>query len=170
MKPISNTAFYCCGVRMQDSQAANPVCNDTYARQLMGKKGETLFSLFRSEKRANASNVVRHRIIDDIIREALVENPDLSIFLIGAGFDSRAYRLKGGNWIELDEPQIIQYKNEKLPLEECINPLKRIPIDYDKESLEEKLRRFSTNEAVLVIRSEERRVGKECRSRWSPYH
>ncbi len=23
---------------------------------------------------------------------------------------------------------------------------------------------------VSVIRSEERRVGKECRSRWSPYH
>ena len=23
---------------------------------------------------------------------------------------------------------------------------------------------------VLQIRSEERRVGKECRSRWSPYH
>src|SRR5256886_9719430 len=25
-------------------------------------------------------------------------------------------------------------------------------------------------EEVLVPRSEERRVGKECRSRWSPYH
>ena len=24
--------------------------------------------------------------------------------------------------------------------------------------------------AQVVIRSEERRVGKECRSRWSPYH
>ena len=23
---------------------------------------------------------------------------------------------------------------------------------------------------VLCLRSEERRVGKECRSRWSPYH
>ena len=23
---------------------------------------------------------------------------------------------------------------------------------------------------IPVIRSEERRVGKECRSRWSPYH
>src|SRR5256885_14669060 len=23
---------------------------------------------------------------------------------------------------------------------------------------------------VVVVRSEERRVGKECRSRWSPYH
>ena len=25
-------------------------------------------------------------------------------------------------------------------------------------------------EALIVPRSEERRVGKECRSRWSPYH
>ena len=24
--------------------------------------------------------------------------------------------------------------------------------------------------ALLIYRSEERRVGKECRSRWSPYH
>ena len=23
---------------------------------------------------------------------------------------------------------------------------------------------------VVIFRSEERRVGKECRSRWSPYH
>ena len=23
---------------------------------------------------------------------------------------------------------------------------------------------------IMVLRSEERRVGKECRSRWSPYH
>ena len=28
----------------------------------------------------------------------------------------------------------------------------------------------STVTAALVARSEERRVGKECRSRWSPYH
>ena len=34
---------------------------------------------------------------------------------------------------------------------------------------------YLTNDAVKrqinnVVRSEERRVGKECRSRWSPYH
>ena len=27
-----------------------------------------------------------------------------------------------------------------------------------------------TRDAINIIRSEERRVGKECRSRWSPYH
>src|SRR5439155_8198431 len=29
---------------------------------------------------------------------------------------------------------------------------------------------FSRRCAMATIRSEERRVGKECRSRWSPYH
>ena len=33
------------------------------------------------------------------------------------------------------------------------------------------LNRFGTSVArTLAARSEERRVGKECRSRWSPYH
>ena len=28
----------------------------------------------------------------------------------------------------------------------------------------------ATNSSIKTTRSEERRVGKECRSRWSPYH
>ena len=28
----------------------------------------------------------------------------------------------------------------------------------------------TTHTLYLLLRSEERRVGKECRSRWSPYH
>ena len=31
-------------------------------------------------------------------------------------------------------------------------------------------RRAAAESYVLLQRSEERRVGKECRSRWSPYH
>ena len=30
--------------------------------------------------------------------------------------------------------------------------------------------RFLTWGILIAVRSEERRVGKECRSRWSPYH
>ena len=35
---------------------------------------------------------------------------------------------------------------------------------------EKKLRRKRVLQIVRYTRSEERRVGKECRSRWSPYH
>src|SRR3712207_7418862 len=41
------------------------------------------------------------------------------------------------------------------------------------ETLEEAKRQMSGNKTGIVKRterSEERRVGKECRSRWSPYH
>ena len=30
--------------------------------------------------------------------------------------------------------------------------------------------RYISEKALVIDRSEERRVGKECRSRWSPYH
>ena len=33
-----------------------------------------------------------------------------------------------------------------------------------------RLRTFGITEVIINVRSEERRVGKECRSRWSPYH
>ena len=40
-----------------------------------------------------------------------------------------------------------------------------------KEEIEKKYVRIEVeNRTVKACRSEERRVGKECRSRWSPYH
>ena len=48
-------------------------------------------------------------------------------------------------------------------------------MDFGKESMEHEFERNArTAEAEqskrATSRSEERRVGKECRSRWSPYH
>src|SRR5215213_9193437 len=125
MKPISKTAFYCCGVRMQDAASSDPVCGDIYAEAFMNEDGVQVFEAFKDETGPNASNVVRHRIIDDFLRRELLENSDLYVVTIGAGFDSRPYRLKGGTWVELDEPQIIAYKNERLPIEKCENALDR---------------------------------------------
>ena len=36
--------------------------------------------------------------------------------------------------------------------------------------INETLKNAVMNDLVTLTRSEERRVGKECRSRWSPYH
>ena len=42
-----------------------------------------------------------------------------------------------------------------------------LPRQVKLGSMEEELKRA---DVLLCFRSEERRVGKECRSRWSPYH
>ena len=35
---------------------------------------------------------------------------------------------------------------------------------------EKSMNAMSEKKYTFLVRSEERRVGKECRSRWSPYH
>ena len=46
------------------------------------------------------------------------------------------------------------------------------PLDFSVEELDELLNLANDIEKdpKKYARSEERRVGKECRSRWSPYH
>lgn len=151
MKPISLTAFYCCGIRMWDAEGDHPICGDVYAKILMNEDGLRVLDQFKDEKRPNNSNIARARIIDDLLREELLAHPDLRVVIIGAGFDSRAYRLNGGSWMELDEPQVIAYKNERLPVSACPNQLQRISIDFANESLEEKLTAISGNGPVVVV-------------------
>ena len=63
MKPISKTAFYCCGTRMQDAKRNNPVCGDIYAETFMNEDGLQIFKAFQDEVGSNASGASRHRII-----------------------------------------------------------------------------------------------------------
>ena len=57
------------------------------------------------------------------------------------------------------------YKEElETALEQCFYCL------YSYPSKKSKARYLEEHSAQQVRRSEERRVGKECRSRWSPYH
>ena len=73
---------------------------------------------------------------------------------------------------------LIEAMKEKLPLKGKLADMLMDTLYIGKEAVYRRLRGevpFTLQEAALVsrklgIRSEERRVGKECRSRWSPYH
>jgi methyltransferase (TIGR00027 family) len=151
MKPISKTAFYCCGIRMEDAESERPICGDTYARLFMNEEGLRILGAFKREVRPKAGNVTRHRIVDDILRRELALDPGLLVVIVGAGFDSRAYRLQGGTWAELDEPPVIAHKDARLPASDCPNTLHRIAIDFSLESLTQKLAPFARRERVIVV-------------------
>ena len=67
------------------------------------------------------------------------------------------------------------FSNESISVEDgkfyCDNlDLKSTPEGLNKKFEVNLLGRKSIKKRSHEIRSEERRVGKECRSRWSPYH
>ena len=53
-------------------------------------------------------------------------------------------------------------------LEILVPVQKKIFVKKGKQDVKEE--KIFPGYVLIVLRSEERRVGKECRSRWSPYH
>jgi len=65
---------------------------------------------------------------------------------------------------------VVAAHNEESVIERRLENL--LALDYPAELLEIVVASDASTDGTdaLVERSEERRVGKECRSRWSPYH
>src|SRR2546430_16748211 len=94
----------------------------------------------------------------------------LLLFAPGAGAPSSHSWMQ--NWkdrlTEIGDIEVFDYaymrERRKRP-----DPLPRL-IAAHREALSEARERHRSETTILIGRSEERRVGKECRSRWSPYH
>jgi len=151
MKPVSKTAYYCCGVRMQDAASPKPLIGDNYAKLLLGKEGMDYWNEFKDLHYPNASNAVRHFLIDNYVRKILETHPDSTVILIGVGLDSRAFRLPAGKWVEIDEPAMIEYKNSLLPPANCPNKLERIAINFETEKLRDKLSPYKNDAHIAII-------------------
>ena len=66
-----------------------------------------------------------------------------------------------------ETPSITKFLSDEL------QPGESVGIDgkmFSVEQVESMQAELSAKNIQIVFRSEERRVGKECRSRWSPYH
>ena len=94
--------------------------------------------------------------------------------------EQRNHRLEA-NWKKIAEENI-KYVNDKELLKQQIKDTEEHLEDYGEHlrecDINDNTLAKSTNKALRectcglqqALRSEERRVGKECRSRWSPYH
>lgn len=149
--PISRTAYYTLGVRAADAATPKPILGDTFAQAFMNDAAKAVWEEFTAFPKPNASNAARHAMIDDHLRGALAADPQATIVIIGAGFDTRAFRLRGGHWFELDEPEILNYKESRLPAAAAPNPLRRIAIEFARESLADKLATITAPSSVHLI-------------------
>lgn len=149
--PVSTTAYYCAGVRMLDAQRPDSLLDDSYAERFMGEEGKKVFERFRHLTVPIGGHQVRCRLIDDLVRERLNADSGARVVLVGAGFDSRAFRMRGGRWVEIDERAVIERKEAVAPATSCPNPLERVAIDFARDRLADKLAPYASHDPVVVI-------------------
>ena len=150
-RPVSRTAYYCAGTRMLDAGRPDSLLHDSYAERFMGEEGKAIFAGFSHLAVPIGAHQVRCFLIDELVRKRLAANPDTLVVLIGAGFDSRAFRLTGGQWLEIDDSGVIERKEAIAPSERCPNRLTRIAIDFERDSLADKLAPFATDRPTALI-------------------
>lgn len=148
---IALTAFYCCALRAADAISDAPVCGDNFAARFVDDLVRSRMAPLVRFKGPAASNVARHRLIDDLLRDAIRHDPGRRIFLIGAGFDTRAFRLEGGRWWEFDDPSLLELKAERLPAGSAPNPVLRQPIVFRREPLAKYLEPLAGNDEAVVV-------------------
>ncbi|MFN4141167.1 class I SAM-dependent methyltransferase [Aestuariivirga sp.] len=148
---VARTAYYCCGVRAADAGKREPICGDHLASLFMDEAGQEVFGHFADLRFPNASNATRARIIDDWLRDRLLADPEQLVIFLGAGFDTRAFRLNGGRWVEVDEAGLIAEKERVLPAARAPQPLTRLAVDFSAERLEDRLAPYEGEYPVIVM-------------------
>jgi methyltransferase (TIGR00027 family) len=149
--PVSLTAYWTMAIRADDAADSEPVARDTFAERFMNDEARNVAERLRPITKARLSFTVRHRLIDDRLAAELVRDPTLRVVLIGCGFDSRAFRLSGGSWVEVDEPPLLAYKESRLPAAEAPNDLVRVPVRFGREPLQETLAPYATADRAAVV-------------------
>ncbi|MGC4081432.1 MAG: class I SAM-dependent methyltransferase [Vicinamibacterales bacterium] len=67
------------------------------------------------------------------------------------GSDTRAYRLDGGRWFELDDVQLLEFKASRPPAADAKNRLERIPVAFDTTTADRFLTPLAGDDEAVVI-------------------
>lgn len=151
MNGVGKTAIWTAAARARDAASARPICGDSLAARFADGTDDVVVRELLGLRRPNASIVVRHRMIDDFLRAHLARSPEALVVILGAGLDTRAFRLGAGRFLEVDQPAVFEWKERRLPRSECPRPLLRLDIDFDTVPLATRLGAHATEQEVIVV-------------------
>jgi methyltransferase (TIGR00027 family) len=134
---VTDTALWVAAYRAEESRRKDAFFNDPYAALLVGEEGIKIATHTQGSRYTAWSVVIRTVIIDRFINKLLNEGID-TVLNLGAGLDTRPYRMNLSpqlKWIEVDFPNIIQLKEERLRFETPRCQLQRFSMDLSVEQL-----------------------------------
>ena len=153
IRDISDTALWVAVYRAQESERDDAVFRDPYARRLAGARGMQIAAEMPFAQRHSWSYTARTWLVDQVIEREVQQGADMVINL-AAGLDSRPYRMHFPaplRWIEIDLPDMLNYKQEILATERPLCILERVPLDLRDIAGRRALFQRLGNEAKRVL-------------------
>jgi methyltransferase (TIGR00027 family) len=143
---VAQTARWTAAARARETARPDRLFSDPFAEALAGRHGRALLEHFHTSHASPEGNPflpVRTRWFDDFVADAVgapegEQAPTGQVVLLGAGLDTRAYRLDwpdGTVLYEVDQPDLLQYKADRLApsaaLPRC--DLRGVPVDLARD-------------------------------------
>jgi methyltransferase (TIGR00027 family) len=155
IRHVSDTALWVATFRGQEGQRVDAAFDDPLASLLSGERGRAIARSIPRAAMVEWGMTIRTSAIDRLLNQALTAGID-TVLNLGAGLDTRPYRLKLPatlRWIEMDFPNIVELKNSKLIEHHPVCELERVGMDLlDRRSRNEILARYgTTSKNILVI-------------------
>jgi methyltransferase (TIGR00027 family) len=142
---VSDTALWVAHYRALETQRKDALFRDPLAAKLIGDRGKAIAeSMKESSPYTQWTVIIRTCIIDQFLQELIANGID-TVLNLGAGMDTRPYRMqlpKNLQWIEVDYANIIDHKNNLLANEVPNCKLERISVDLADN---QKRKNFFTN-------------------------
>lgn len=114
---VSDTARWVAIYRAMESERPDALFNDPYARRLACEKGAEIVRTLKDGRSMAWAMIVRTQIFDEIILREIRSNRVDLVLNLAAGLDARPWRLDLPStlqWVDVDLPDILRYKLDKL--------------------------------------------------------
>ena len=141
IRDISDTARWVAVYRAEENERPDALFRDPFARRLAGERGQQISEGIPFLDRTTWTWVARTWLFDRFIAQQVEQGAQL-VLNLAAGLDARPYRMSlpaSLQWVEVDLPQIIQYKQQVLEAERPVCQLERIALDLSDVSARRKL-------------------------------
>jgi methyltransferase (TIGR00027 family) len=157
IRNISDTALWVAVYRARELERPDALFRDRFAKRLAGERGEQIAASMPFLDRDTWSFAARTHLFDRFIEEQIRQGTDMVINL-AAGLDARPYRMnlpRALQWVEVDLPEILEYKRQILAGEEPACALERVPLDLsDTEARRDVFAQLGRRASKALIVSE----------------
>ncbi|HEV2491293.1 MAG TPA: SAM-dependent methyltransferase [Candidatus Acidoferrales bacterium] len=156
IRNVSDTARWVAYYRAIETERPDALFRDPYARNLAGERGEQIVRQLRGGMRQSWSMIVRTAVMDELLLKTIAQDRADMVINLAAGLDARPYRLElpaSVRWVEVDLPEMMDYKSEMLKGETPKCKLERVSVDLADETARRELfaRLNASAERALVI-------------------